>query len=105
MGRLILPNNDKKITKEKLTIKSEFFKVLAHPVRLCIIYKLLEQNRSNVSDMQCCIDISQSNLSQHVAKLKAGGIIVGEREGTEIYYRIKSDELHKVLATILNFSL
>lgn len=97
--------DEKNKIKETLTAKAEFLKTLSHPVRLCILRMLLDQDQSNVSDMHCCIEVSQSNVSQHIAKLKAAGIIVGEREGTEIYYRIKNEELKKILATILNESL
>ncbi len=87
--------------KKQLTEKAEFFKTISHPVRLCILALLLREKNSNVTNMQCCIDVSQSTISQHLAKLKMAGIITGRREGTEIFYSISSEELIKTLQVIL----
>lgn len=87
--------------KRQLTEKAEFFKTISHPVRLCILAILLREKNSNVTNMQCCIDVSQSTISQHLAKLKMAGIITGRREGTEIFYSISNEHLTKTLQIIL----
>lgn len=79
---------------------SEFLKVLAHPVRLCIVNGLLNSGGCNVSHMQDCLEIPQSTISQHLQKLRAAGIIEGERNGLEIVYRVK-DERVKILVESL----
>lgn len=66
----------------------EMLKVLAHPVRLCIIKGLLEKGECNVSYMQSCLDSPQSTVSQHLQKLRSAGIIEGRRNGLEIYYSV-----------------
>ena len=45
--------------------KSELLKVLAHPIRLCIVKGLLEQGNCNVTYMKDCLQASQSTISQH----------------------------------------
>jgi DNA-binding transcriptional ArsR family regulator len=87
--------------KKELTEKAEFFKTISHPVRLCILALLLRNEDSNVTNMQCCIDVSQSTVSQHLAKLKMAGIITGRREGTEIFYSIANEQLAHTLQIIL----
>ncbi|WP_368488974.1 ArsR/SmtB family transcription factor [Clostridium sp. BJN0013] len=72
----------------KYTEVSEILKVMAHPIRLCIIKGLLETGSCNVSHMQQCLNIPQSTLSQHLQKLKAAGIIKGMRNGVEINYKV-----------------
>ncbi|QUI21111.1 winged helix-turn-helix transcriptional regulator [Vallitalea pronyensis] len=67
---------------------AELLKVLGHPVRLCIVNGLLRNKGCNVSFMQSCLNIPQSTVSQHLAKLKSAGIIVGERNGLEIKYKV-----------------
>ncbi|EDK32487.1 ArsR/SmtB family transcription factor [Clostridium kluyveri] len=67
---------------------SEILKVMAHPIRLCVIKGLLETGSCNVSHMQQCLNIPQSTLSQHLQKLKAAGIIKGMRNGVEINYKV-----------------
>lgn len=72
----------------KYTEVSEILKVMAHPIRLCVIKGLLETGSCNVTHMQQCLDIPQSTLSQHLQKLKSAGIIEGCRNGIEINYKV-----------------
>lgn len=72
--------------------KSEKLKALAHPHRLCIIKGLME-NKCNVTKMQECLSLPQSTVSQHLAKLKAAGIIEGHRSGLEICYSVVDEEI------------
>lgn len=67
---------------------AELLKIIAHPIRLCIICGLSEVNCCNVTYMQNCLDIPQSTLSQHLQKLRAAKIIKGERNGLEINYKL-----------------
>ena len=78
----------------------EILKVLAHPVRLCIVRGLSVYGGCNVSKMQQCLDMPQSTVSQHLAKLKAAGIIEGERNGLEIIYKVKSKKIEAIVKTI-----
>lgn len=76
---------------------AEMLKVLAHPVRLCIVRGLLEKGECNVSFMQDCLDTPQSTVSQHLQKLKSAGIIEGRRNGLEIYYRISDKKVGDII--------
>ncbi|MFV0342450.1 MAG: ArsR/SmtB family transcription factor [Anaerocolumna sp.] len=86
---------------DKYTQTAEMLKVLAHPVRLCIVEGLIKKGECNVNFMQSCLKAPQSTISQHLQKLKFAGIIEGRREGIEIYYRI-TDERVKELIKILS---
>ena len=72
---------------------AEMLKVLAHPVRLCIVRGLLEKGECNVSHMQLCLDTPQSTISQHLQKLRSAGIIEGRRNGLEIYYHVSNQKV------------
>jgi ArsR family transcriptional regulator len=76
---------------------AELFKALGHPSRLCILYNLIEQKEGTVSEMQSCLNEPQSTVSQHVAKLKTLGILRGERNGTEINYKIVDEKVIEIL--------
>jgi ArsR family transcriptional regulator len=54
----------------KYNEQAEILKVLAHPIRICIVKGLLEKGECNVSFMQDCLEIPQSTLSQHLQKLR-----------------------------------
>ncbi len=80
--------------------KSEILKAIAHPVRLCIVKGLLEKKQCNVSHMQECLELPQSTVSQHLAKLKAAGIIEGTRNGLEICYCIVNDDARNIIEVL-----
>jgi predicted transcriptional regulator len=71
---------------------AEMLKVLAHPVRLCIVKGLIENGECNVSYMQSCLDTPQSTTSQHLQKLRSAGIVEGIRNGLEINYHVCNDK-------------
>ncbi|MDP4152558.1 MAG: metalloregulator ArsR/SmtB family transcription factor [Bacillota bacterium] len=76
---------------ELLEQRAEMLKVLSHPQRLCIV-RGLQKHRCNVGKIQEKLGLSQSGLSQHLAKLKSVGIIKGVRQGKEICYEVVSPE-------------
>ncbi|NLN48985.1 MAG: winged helix-turn-helix transcriptional regulator [Clostridiales bacterium] len=87
---------------EKYRDTAEFLKVLAHPVRLCIVKGLYESGSCNVSHMQSCLEIPQSTISQHLQKLKAAGMVSSKRNGLEVTYSISDDRIGTVLDAIFN---
>ncbi len=97
----MLDFNNKEQTKKVLAERAELFKTLAHPVRLCILAMLIKEEQSNVTDIQCCLDVPQPTVSQHLAKLKSAGILSAERSGTEIIYKIKDDQVKNLIVQII----
>ncbi len=78
---------------------AELLKALAHPIRLCIVKGLLE-NSCNVSNMQECLNIPQSTVSQHISILKTRGIIKGTRNGTEINYSVNNPLIKELIGVL-----
>jgi len=87
---------------QKLSEAAELLKVLAHPVRLCIVKGLLENGECNVSHMQNCLNAPQSTVSQHLQKLKMAGIIEGTRDGLVVNYKICNPMVKKLLEALFN---
>ncbi len=86
---------------KELEEQAEFLKVLAHPVRLCIVRGLMKKDSCNVSFMQDCLGMPQSTISQHLQKLRSVGIIEGERNGLEINYKIKDKRVEGIIKILL----
>ncbi|BCJ98494.1 ArsR/SmtB family transcription factor [Anaerocolumna chitinilytica] len=80
---------------------AEMLKVLAHPVRLCMVKGLLEKGECNVSYMYTCLNAPQSTISQHLQKLKSAGIIEGRREGLEIYYSVCDERVSELIKILI----
>lgn len=87
------------IYHEKLIKNSELLKALGHPARLCIVCRLMLKEH-NVSQIQYCMELPQSTVSQHLAILKAKGIIEGKRKGVEVVYSIANDDVKKVIKAL-----
>ncbi len=85
---------------EILQEKAAILKVLSNPVRLCIVRELLERGECNVSMMQHCLELSQSTVSQHLAKLRDVGIIKGKRRSNEVYYQVINTEAGAVIKAL-----
>ncbi len=77
-------------------IQAEFFKAIAHPLRIKILNALKDKN-SCVCDMAKCIGEGQPQVSRALAQLKQAGLVVFEKKGTKICYRLKSREVVKLL--------
>ena len=80
----------------KFIQKSELLKAISHPIRLCIVKGLMEKE-SNVTNIQECLDLPQSTVSQHLFKLKVAGIIKGKRKSLEISYQVINNDIRKII--------
>lgn len=71
-------------------------KTIVNPVRLKII-NVIGKDKMNVSEIQKELDISMSNLSNHLSALHRVGILSREKSGNYIYYYLTDKELLEVL--------
>lgn len=74
-------------------------KAMANPKRLAILC-LLGEGEMNVNDLSIEVDLSQSALSQHLAKLRELHLVSTRREQQTIYYRLDSPEIATLIATL-----
>ena len=81
---------------DELNRRAEVLKVLSHPQRLCIL-RGINMYHCNVGKIQETLGLTQSGLSQHISKLKAAGIIKGERNGKEICYRVVDETALRIV--------
>ena len=79
------------------TFKAEFFKALAHPLRIRILELLLERERS-VQEIQGALSVDQPIVSQQLAILRAKNIVEPRRQGAAIRYAVRDRELGELLS-------
>jgi len=82
--------------------KANLLKAIAHPQRLCIVKMLCHKDSITVMDMQECLSEAQSTVSQHIARLKAAGIISGKRKGTSIFYSIRNPQVYHLINALVH---
>jgi ArsR family transcriptional regulator len=75
---------------------AQLFKALAHPTRLLIVEKLLEEEKC-VNDIQELVNASQPNISQHLNILRFSGIVDFRQEGNLRCYFLKDPQKIKKL--------
>lgn len=79
---------------------AQVFKALAHPIRLFIVEKLLEEEKC-VNDIHELVNVSQPNISQHLNILRFAGIVDFRQEGNLRCYFIKNTQKIKKLIQAL----
>jgi DNA-binding transcriptional ArsR family regulator len=67
--------------------KAEFFKALAHPVRIKLLEELRHGERS-VQELQAALKLDQSTVSQQLAILRARQVVSGRKQGTTVRYTV-----------------
>jgi len=76
-----------------------FLKNLANPNRLMILC-LLSQGELCVSNIQSHLDISQTALSQHLARLREEGIVTYRRDHRTLYYSILNPHVAEIVGVL-----
>lgn len=74
-------------------------KALAHEARLLVLCQLLEGEHS-AGALQETSGLSQSALSQHLARLREEGLVSTRREAQTIYYSVADPNVARVLDTL-----
>ena len=70
-----------------LELQAEVLRTLAHPRRLAIVHELAI-GPHEVGRLAAELGLSQPNVSQHLAVLRATGLVEAERDGREVRYRL-----------------
>lgn len=77
-------------------LKAEFLSALANAQRLKVLEALGDREMS-VGSLVDAVGISQSALSQHLAKLRASKLVRTRRDAQTIYYSVSSKNAKRVL--------
>lgn len=79
--------------------KAEFFKALAHPLRIQILECLAEGEKS-VNEIQRDVGVGGSAVSQQLTVLRAKNIVTGTKQGNRVIYSLNDP----LIIDILNIS-
>lgn len=85
--------------EDKAEEATRLLDAMANTKRLLILCNLLEREM-NVSELEQRVVLAQSAMSQHLAKLRAWGLVKARRDGQQMYYGLASDAVRDVLATL-----
>lgn len=85
--------------------QTDFFKCLSDPTRLDILKMVMAKDNVCVCEMTAALNLSQPKISRHLALLRNLSILLDQRKGQWVYYRLNPDLpewAHSVLSIISN---
>jgi DNA-binding transcriptional ArsR family regulator len=81
------------------TMKADFFRALAHPIRIRLLEVMVTTPEASVQELQRTLGIDQPIVSQQLAKLRATGIVVSTGSGIYTRYAVSSPLMKDLLST------
>jgi DNA-binding transcriptional ArsR family regulator len=82
--------------------ENRIFQALVDPSRRAIFVSLT-RGEAAVKDLTARFDISQQAISQHLATLRAAGLVKGRREGRSVYYRVEPRGMKPLIDWIAHY--
>lgn len=76
------------VTRKRYEAQAGVIKALAHPIRVFLVEQLAGGPRC-VCELTALAGVDISTVSKHLAVLKNAGIVLDERRGTQIFYRLR----------------
>ncbi|MCI3923331.1 metalloregulator ArsR/SmtB family transcription factor [Paenibacillus sp. TRM 82003] len=76
--------------------KADFFKALAHPMRIRILEELSAGSK-NVNELQAILGSEGSAVSQQLAVLRSKNVVYGVKEGTTVVYSLRDPLIKELL--------
>ena len=79
---------------------ARLLKAIGNDRRLMVLCKLVEHGERTVGDLAGDVGLSQSALSQHLARMRDEGLVAFRRESQTLWYRVADPRTETLLATL-----
>ena len=86
--------------QERAAEVAAIMRMLANERRLMILCTLVESGEANVSALADAVGLSQSALSQHLAKMREEGLVTYRRQSQTLWYRIADPRIEQLFVTL-----
>ncbi|MDF2120092.1 metalloregulator ArsR/SmtB family transcription factor [Roseiarcaceae bacterium H3SJ34-1] len=73
---------------------------MANPRRLIILCRLAQAGEMTVARLTEAVGLSQSALSQHLALMRAGGLLATRKEGLNVHYRVADPRALRLMQSL-----
>jgi ArsR family transcriptional regulator len=84
------------VRQQLSNFKADFFKALAHPLRISIL-DALREGELTVNEISQRFDVEPANASQQLAVLRNRNIVVARKDGANVYYTVSDKSIFKLL--------
>ncbi len=75
---------------------AELLKILANEQRLLLLCRL-KHGECAVNELVQLSGLSQSSVSQHLARVRGSGVVSTRREGTTIFYSLANEDIKAII--------
>ncbi|WP_137044991.1 helix-turn-helix transcriptional regulator [Pseudolabrys sp. FHR47] len=99
-GKALATDKSMAQLERKAADAASLLKLLANENRLLILCRLAVAGEASVGTLCDAIDLSQSALSQHLAKMRQDGLLATRRDAQTIYYRIADEDAGRLLKVL-----
>jgi DNA-binding transcriptional ArsR family regulator len=91
---------DRQFLFEGAAQAAAMLRALGNEHRLAVLCLLIEHQELTVGALQARVALSQSALSQHLARMREDGLVAYRRESQTLYYRIADPGVERIIATL-----
>jgi ArsR family transcriptional regulator len=94
---------DQPLSVEEADRLAASFKALADPARLRLLSMIAthQSGEACVCDLTDAFQLAGPTISHHLKVLRQAGLIVGERRGTWVHYRLVPEGLHQLSRVLM----
>jgi ArsR family transcriptional regulator len=82
--------------------KADIFQALAHPTRIAIV-EMLSRGEFSAGQLVEALKLEQANASQHLSVLRSKQVVVGRKEGNQVFYSLRDPALNEVLESLRGY--
>ena len=75
-------------TKARFEARAKIIKAIAHPTRLFVIDELSREEKC-VCELTQMVGADISTVSKHLAILKNAGLVMDEKRGVQVFYKLR----------------
>lgn len=97
-----LPKRPRRKTPADFRKAADVFKALSNPNRLLIV-DALDKGEHCVADLTGLVGLDISTVSNHLAVLRAVGLVTDERRGTQVFYTLKNPCVMNIFCCLEDF--
>ena len=90
---------EERLPEEALEMLAERFKIFSEPMRLKLIYALMDGEKT-VSELMERTGGMQANVSKHLGMLLDAGVVGRRKQGLQAYYRIVDESIYELCETV-----
>jgi len=96
----MLSEFDPATLEARATEVAAVLRALANERRLMILCRLVQWGEVRVGALAEAVGLSPSALSQHLARMRAEGLVTTRRDATAVWYRIADPRLEQLFAAL-----